>query len=31
VADSLGIPLVSSPLSKYDSCVRIHDFLVAEK
>ena len=26
VADSLGIPLVSSPLSKYESCVRIHDF-----
>ena len=30
VADSLGIPLVSSPLSKYDSCVRIHDFLAKE-
>ena len=26
----LGIPLVSSPLSKYDSCVRIHDFLSKE-
>ena len=31
VADTLGIPLVSSPLSKYDSCVRIHDFLEGEK
>ena len=30
VADTLGIPLVSSPLSKYDSCVRIHDFLAKE-
>ena len=30
VADTLGIPLVSSPLSKYDSCVRIHDFLANE-
>ena len=30
VADTLGIPLVSSPLSKYESCVRIHDFLKAE-
>ena len=30
VADTLGIPLVSSPLSKYDSCVRIHDFLTQE-
>lgn len=31
VADALGIPLVSSPLSKYDSCVRIHAFLEAER
>ena len=31
LADTLGIPLVSSPLSKYESCVRIHDFLEAEK
>ena len=30
VADSLGIPLVSSPLSKYESCVRIHAFLEKE-
>lgn len=30
VADALGIPLISSPLSKYDSCVRIHDFLTKE-
>ena len=30
VADTLGIPLVSSPLSKYESCVRIHDFLAKE-
>lgn len=31
VADSLGIPLVSSPLSKYDSCVRVWQFLESEK
>ena len=31
VANNLGIPLVSSPLSKYESCVRIHDALVQEK
>ena len=30
VADTLGIPLISSPLSQYDSCVRIHDFLAKE-
>jgi len=30
VADALGIPLVSSPLSKYESCVRIHEFLQNE-
>ena len=27
IADNLCIPLVSSPLSKYESCVRIHAFL----
>jgi hypothetical protein len=31
VADTLGIPLVSSPLSKYESCVRVYEFLKAEK
>ena len=31
VADTLGIPLISSPLSKYDSCVRVHAFLEGEK
>lgn len=31
VADSLGIPLVSSPLTKYESCVRVWKFLQAEK
>ena len=31
VADTLGIPLISSPLSKYDSCIRIHAFLEGEK
>jgi hypothetical protein len=30
VADTLGIPLVSSPLSKYESCVRVHGFLSKE-
>ena len=30
VADTLGIPLVSSPLSKYESCVRVHEFLCRE-
>mgnify|MGYP003549480136 CR=1 FL=1 len=30
VADTLGIPLVSSPLSKYESCIRVHDFLSKE-
>ena len=29
-ADTLGIPLVSSPLSKYEACVRVHDFLAKE-
>jgi hypothetical protein len=29
VADTLGIPLISSPLSKYESCVRVHEFLKA--
>ena len=31
VADTLGIPLVSSPLSKYESCVRVHEFLSGER
>ena len=31
VANSLHIPLVSSPLSKYEACVRIHDALAQEK
>jgi hypothetical protein len=31
VANSLGIPLVSSPLAKYEACVRIHDALTQEK
>ena len=31
VARQLKIPLVSAPLSKYESCVRIHRFLEAEK
>ena len=31
VADTLGIPLIGSPLSKYDSCVRIYKFLEAER
>ena len=31
VAGDLHIPLVSSPLSKYDACVRMHDALEAEK
>ncbi len=31
VAAQLGIPLVSSPLSKYESCVRLHQALEAEK
>ena len=31
VADTLGIPLVSSPLSKYESCVRIHAALETER
>ena len=31
VADTLGIPLVSSPLSKYDACVKMHDALEMEK
>jgi predicted transcriptional regulator len=30
VADTLGIPLVSTPLSKYESCVRIHAALENE-
>ena len=31
VADDLHIPLVSSPLSKYDACVKMHDALEAER
>jgi predicted transcriptional regulator len=31
VADDLHIPLVSSPLSKYDACVKMHDALEMEK
>ena len=31
VANSLGIPLVSSPLAKYEACVRTHDALTQEK
>ena len=30
VADDLNIPLVSSPLSKYDACVKLHDALEME-
>ena len=31
VAEDLHIPLVSSPLSKYDACVKLHDALEMEK
>ena len=31
VANDLHIPLVSSTLSKYDACVRMHDALEMEK
>ena len=31
VANNLGVPLVSSPLAKYEACVRIHDALTQEK
>ena len=31
VARQLKIPLVSAPLSKYESCVRLHEALAAEK
>ena len=31
VADDLGIPLVSSQLSKYDACVAMHDAFLAEE
>ena len=31
VAADLGVPLVSSPLSKYDACVRLHDAFLAEE
>ena len=30
VANDLHIPLVSSPLSKYDACVKMHDALEME-
>ncbi|MBP5790917.1 MAG: hypothetical protein J6W80_01480 [Kiritimatiellae bacterium] len=31
VANDLAIPLVSSPLSKYDCCVRMHDAFLSEE
>ena len=31
VARQLKVPLVSSPLSKYESCVRLHAALAAER
>ena len=31
VANDLHIPLVSSPLAKYDACVKLHDALEMEK
>lgn len=31
VADTLGMPLISSPLSKYDACVRLYLAREAEK
>ena len=31
VAADLGVPLVSSPLAKYDACVRLHDAFLAEE
>jgi serine kinase of HPr protein (carbohydrate metabolism regulator) len=31
VADTLGIPLVSSPLTKYESCIAVWKFLESEK
>lgn len=31
VADTLGIPLISSPYSKYDSCVKLYLAQEAEK
>ncbi len=31
VANELAVPLVSSPLSKYEACVRLHDAIEAEK
>lgn len=30
VADTLGIPLISSPLNKYEACVRLYKARVAE-
>ena len=31
VANDLAIPLVSSPLAKYDACVKLHDAFLAEE
>ena len=31
VATDLGIPLVSSPLAKYEACVKLHDAFLAEE
>lgn len=31
VANDLAIPLVSSPLTKYDACVKLHDAFLAEE
>ena len=31
MADTLGIPLISSPYSKYDSCVKLYLAQEAEK
>ncbi len=31
VANDLGVPLVSSPLSKYDACVRLYEAFRAEE
>lgn len=31
VSEDLGIPLVSSPLSKYDACVKLHEAFLAEE
>ena len=31
VANDLAIPLVSSPLAKYDACVKLHEAFLAEE